>query len=110
LLICSLINFMISRDVIRSPGTQVTHKRFETHDDPGFLVTLFGYSGKGRFQLVELGHDRRIFRHLVAGLCQQVLAEHRRGRIVEHQGRGQLKPGRRVQPVPQLDRGQRVEP
>ena len=33
----------------------------------------------------------------------------RRGRVVEHQRGGQPQPGRRVQPVPQLHRGQRVE-
>ena len=48
--------------------------------------------------------------HRVTELLTQVPGEGQRGGVVEDQRGGQLHPGRRAQPVPQLDRGQRVEP
>ncbi|EWC60841.1 hypothetical protein UO65_3864 [Actinokineospora spheciospongiae] len=42
-------------------------------------------------------------------LAEQVLGDRGRGRVVEHQGRGQPQPGRRGQAVAQFHRGQRVE-
>jgi hypothetical protein len=41
--------------------------------------------------------------------AEQVLGQRRRGRVVEHQRRGQPQPGRGAEPVPQLNRGQRIK-